>query len=326
MKVFVTGGAGYIGSMVATQLLEAGHQVTIFDNLTKGHRTALPGGAALVEGDILDPSALNHALETQPHDAIMHFAALIEAGESMREPGRFFSNNVCGSLNLLEAAARHDVTKIVFSSTAGVYASKDTPLNENDPIGPASVYGQSKRMVEEMLAWYQQIHGLRYAALRYFNAAGALGELGEDHDPETHLIPVVLQVALGQRERVAIFGDDYPTRDGSCVRDYVHIADLASAHLLALEALAEKPAMIYNLGNGSGYSVKEVIDTAREVTGHPIPATAEPRRQGDAAALVADASRIRQELGWQPRYPDLKDIIASAWAWHQAHPKGYQDN
>jgi UDP-glucose 4-epimerase len=254
----------------------------------------------------------------------MHFAAFIEAGASMREPSRFFRNNVCGSLNLIEAAVNHSVPRFVFSSSAGVYAGKDTPLQEEDPLGPANVYGQTKLMIEEMLGWYHQVHDLRYAALRYFNAAGATRERGEAHEPETHLIPNILKVALEQREKIFIFGDDYPTPDGTNIRDYVHILDLAAAHVLALEGLDERGKMIYNLGNGAGYSNLQVLEAARKVTEHDIPAEITPRRPGDAPALVADASRIRNELGWEPRYPDLEEIVASAWAWHNSHPNGYE--
>ncbi len=325
MKILVTGGAGFIGSTVADELLKAGHTVTIYDSLVKGHRGAVPAGATFVAGDIRDWMALDEVLAGNGFDAVMHFAAFIEAGESMQDPGKFFHNNVVGSINLIEAAAAHGVPCFVFSSTAGVYASKDAPLMEDDPVDPANVYGQTKRMIEQTLEWYHRVKGLRYAALRYFNAAGATPERGEDHHPETHLIPLVLQVALGQRPHISIYGDDYPTRDGTCIRDYIHILDLASAHILALEGLsASRPKMLYNLGNGAGYSVKEVIETAREVTGHPIPAQVTPRRPGDAAILVADAARIRRELGWEPQTPDLRDIVASAWAWHQAHPHGYE--
>jgi len=324
MRVFVAGGAGYIGSIVTAQLLEAGHQVTVYDSLIKGYRQAVPPGANLVVGDILDRPALDAVLGMDAYDAIIHFAAFIEAGISMRDPGSFFRNNVMGSMTLIEAATAHGVPKLVFSSSAGVYASKDTPLTEDDPIGPVSVYGHTKRMIEETLDWYQRLHGLRYAALRYFNAAGATPpDRGEAHRPETHLIPLVLQVPLGQREHVLIYGDDYPTPDGTCIRDYVHVLDLSAAHILALDALEDHPALICNLGNGEGYSVKAVIETAREVTGHPIPAKVVARRPGDGPTLVADASRARQLLGWEPRIPDLHEIISSAWAWHQAHPHGF---
>ena len=325
MKVLVTGGAGYIGSTVAQQLLDAGHTVTVFDNLSSGHRAAVPPGAAFVRGETLDRAALDEVLADAGFDAILHFAAFIEAGESMREPGRFFRNNVTGSLQLIDAAVAHGVGRFVFSSTAGVYASKDSPLLETDPVGPASVYGATKYMVEQALEWYQRIHGLRVAVLRYFNAAGAAGTRGEAHRPETHLVPLVLQVALGKRSEIAIFGDDYPTPDGTCVRDYIHIEDLATAHVLALGGLAEQPFMRFNLGNGAGYSVREVIESARRVTGHPIPAVVHPRRAGDPAILIASSDRIQAELGWHPQHPELDRIIESAWRWHLAHPDGYGD-
>jgi UDP-glucose 4-epimerase len=325
MNILVTGGAGYIGSTVAQQLLDVGHRVTVYDNLSSGHLAAVPAAAAFVRGDTLDRAALDAVLGSEPFDAILHFAAFIEAGESMREPGRFFRNNVTGALTLVDAAIVHGVSRFVFSSTAGVYASKDGPLLEDDPVGPSSVYGATKYMVEQTLEWYHRIHGLRVAILRYFNAAGATGPRGEAHQPETHLLPLVLQVALGQRENIAVFGDDYPTADGTCVRDYIHIEDLASAHVLALHALDERPFMRYNLGNGAGYSVLEVIETARRVTGHPIPAVVRPRRPGDPAMLIAGSGKIQAELGWRPQHPDLAEIIASAWQWHLAHPHGYED-
>ncbi|MBN1876988.1 MAG: UDP-glucose 4-epimerase GalE [Anaerolineae bacterium] len=324
MKVFVAGGAGYIGGIVTAELLKAGHHVTVYDSLVKGFRQAVPEGARFVQADILDREALDAVLGSESYDAVMHFAAFIEAGRSMRDPGAFFRNNVTGSMTLIEAAVTHNVERFVFSSSAGVYnAVKHVPLTEDDPIGPANVYGETKYMIEETLKWYHEILGLRYAALRYFNASGAVPGHGEAHDPETHIIPLVLQVALGQREKVFIYGDDYATPDGTCIRDYVHILDLASAHILALEGLAERSQAIYNLGNGAGYSVKEVVETAREVTGVDIPAEIAPRRYGDGDILVADASRIRQDLGWEPQIPDLRDIIASAWEWHRTHPYGY---
>jgi len=332
MRVLVSGGAGYIGSTVAQQLLEAGHNVTILDNLSSGHLAAVPPGATFVRGDTLDRAALDATLAGAGFEAILHFAAFIEAGESMREPGRFFRNNVTGSLNLIEAAVAHGVGRFVFSSTAGVYASKDGPLAEDDPVAPASVYGATKYMVEQALEWHHRIYQgtplglpLRVAVLRYFNAAGAAGPRGEAHRPETHLIPLVLQVALGKRKEIAIFGDDYPTPDGTCVRDYIHIEDLATAHVLALDGLAERPFMRFNLGNGAGYSVREVIESARRITGHPIPAVVHPRRPGDPAILIAASARIQQELGWQPKHPDLDRIIESAWRWHLAHPNGYEE-
>lgn len=325
MNILVTGGAGYIGSTVAQQLLEAGHRVTVYDNLSSGHRAAVPAAARFVRGDTLERAALDQVLGSESFDAILHFAAFIEAGESMREPGRFFRNNVTGALTLIDAAIAHGVPRFVFSSTAGVYASKDGPLVETDPVGPSSVYGATKYMVEQALEWYHRIHGLRVAILRYFNAAGAAGPRGEAHQPETHLIPLVLQVALGQRASIAVFGDDYPTPDGSCVRDYIHIEDLASAHVLALHGLDQRPFMRYNLGNGAGYSVLEVIESARRVTGHAIPAVIQPRRPGDPAILIAGSAKIQDELGWQPQHPDLAEIIASAWQWHVENPARYGD-
>jgi UDP-glucose 4-epimerase len=322
MRVLVTGGAGYIGSVTAAALLDAGHTVTVFDNLVTGHHAAVPRGADFCQGDIRNKEDIGSCV-ARGFDAIIHFAAYIEAGESMVDPGKFFENNTCGALNLIESAARHAVGRFVFSSTAAVYAGQDEPIKETDAIAPVNAYGATKLMVEQMLAWYRQIHGLRYAVLRYFNACGATGELGEDHQPESHLIPLVLQVALGKREKVKIYGIDYPTRDGTCIRDYIHVADLASAHLLALEALAERESMTCNLGNGAGYSVREVIDAAREVTGHAIPVEETLRRPGDAAILVADATQARQLLGWQPRIPELKDIMQSAWDWRSSHPYGY---
>ncbi len=332
MHVLVTGGAGYVGSATATYFLNAGHQVTIYDSLVKGHVGAIPPGATFIKGDIGDAGALNILFQTYDFDAVAHFAAFIEAGESMQVPGKYFHNNVVNTQNLLDAMMRHDVKKLIFSSTAGIYASKNSPLEENDPVGPANVYGETKLMIEKMLYWYHQVMGLNYAALRYFNACGAMLDAngipvrGEDHDPETHLIPLTLQVPLGQRETIHIFGTDYDTHDGTCIRDYVHIEDLAAAHVLALEALGDgRDRMIYNLGNGRGYSVKEVIDVAREVTNIDFSATESDRRPGDADMLIASSEQINQDLGWEPRYPDLKDIITTAWAWHTAYPDGYED-
>jgi UDP-glucose 4-epimerase len=325
MKVLVTGGAGYIGSATAAGLIQAGHSVTVLDSLVHGHRAAVPKAADFIQVDLSDQGALSSLLTSQSFDAVMHFAAYIEAGGSMENPGKYFQNNLCNAIGLIEQAVRAGIDRFVLSSTAGVYASSDAPLDEDAAIGPASVYGQTKWMVEQTLEWYRRIHGLHFAALRYFNAAGALPQQGEDHHPESHLIPLVLRVALGQRESISIYGSDYPTPDGTCIRDYIHIADLVSAHLLALEALTTEDRLIYNLGNGAGYSVREVIETARVVTGHPIPAVEAPRRGGDAARLVASSERIRRELGWKPNIPDLRDIIASAWEWHRTHPKGYED-
>ncbi len=321
MKVLVTGGAGYIGSVVVSQLVGAGHKVTVYDNLSKGHRESLPSGATLVVGDVGDRAALDAVFAEHRPEAVLHFAAWIEAGESMKDPAKFFRNNTANALTLLETVLAHRVRCFVFSSTAAVYGNPESvPIRETDKLAPTNAYGESKLLVEKMLAWFHRIHGLSYASLRYFNAAGATETLGEHHDPETHLIPIVLQVASGTRDHISIFGEDYETPDGSCVRDYVHVSDLASAHLLALDALHSRPEaaqLIYNLGNGHGFSVREVIECARRVTGHPIPATAEPRRAGDPATLVASSAKIRAELGWQPRYPELEDIVRSAWDYLQ---------
>ena len=327
MTVLVTGGAGYIGSVVAAELLKAGRRVLVYDDLSRGHRRAIPKGAELIVADIADRAALDRVFKTHPVDAVMHFAALIEAGESMKNPAAFFRNNTANALTLLEAMLTHGVKKFVFSSTAALFGNPDrAPIEEDDPLRPTNVYGESKLMVERMLAWLNVVHGLRYASLRYFNAAGAVSsDQGEDHRPESHLIPLVLKVALGQTEHVNVFGADYPTPDGTCVRDYIHVLDLASAHLLALDALERHDRLIYNLGNGQGFSVREVIEVARKVTGRPIPVVESPRRPGDPAILIASAARIRRELNWLPRFPDLETIVASAWRWHSAHPHGYGD-
>lgn len=331
MHILVTGGAGYIGSTTAAAFIRSGYRVTVFDNLSRGYRAAVPPEADFVQGDLRDRAALDTLFQMGKFDAVAHFAALIEAGESMQKAGLYFRNNVCYSQTLLDAMIAHGVKRLVFSSTAAVYASKDSPLSEDDPYGPANVYGETKLMIEQMIGWYHRREGLRYCILRYFNACGASLDQdgrairGEAHQPETHLIPLTLQVPLGQRPHISIFGTDYPTPDGTCIRDYVHVEDLAEAHVLALAALDERPAMTYNLGNGQGYSVREVIQVAREVTGHPIPAVEAPRRPGDGPVLVASAEKINHELGWQPRYPQLREIIASAWAWHRAHPHGYSE-
>lgn len=324
MHIFVTGGAGYIGSAAAEALLEAGHSVTIYDSLVTGYRQAVPPGAKFIPADLGDSASLTAALIKEKYDAVMHFAAFIEAGESMKDPGKFFQNNLANSLQLIEAAARTGVKRFVLSSTAAVYASSDVPLSEESAIDPANAYGFTKLVIEQALEWYRRIHELRFAALRYFNACGALPGRGEAHQPETHLIPLVLKVALGQRQAVSIYGTDYPTPDGTCIRDYVHIADLISAHLLALEALGTHDRLVYNLGSGSGYSVRTVIETARRVTNHPIPAVESPRRPGDAPHLVALSDKISRELGWKPLHSDLTEIIASAWEWHRSHPQGYE--
>jgi UDP-glucose 4-epimerase len=324
MNILVTGGAGYIGSATAEALLDGGHSVTVYDSLVTGHRQAVPPGATFVEADLGDSQMLAGTLTDQKFDAVMHFAAFIEAGESMKDPGRFFRNNFTNSLALIETAVRADVKRFVLSSTAAVFQSSDEPLTEDSPLGPTNVYGHTKLMVEQALDWYRQIHGLHFAALRYFNACGALPNRGEAHQPESHLIPLVLRVPLGQREEAQIYGTDYPTPDGTCIRDYIHIADLVSAHLLALEGLGERDRLIYNLGSGNGYSVREVIETARRATGHAIPARELPPRPGDSARLVASSKKIKQELGWQPKHDDLYEIISSAWEWHRSHPNGYE--
>ena len=325
MNIFVTGGAGYIGSATAEALLKAGHSITVYDSLVTGYRPAVPDGVNFIQADLVDAASLTSALSAGKFEAVMHFAAFIEAGESMKNPGKFFRNNLANSLQLIEVATRAGVRRFVLSSTAAVYASSDMPLSEESPIDPANPYGFSKLAFEQALEWYRRIHGLHFAALRYFNACGALPGRGEAHQPESHLIPLVLKAALGQRESASIYGTDYPTPDGSCIRDYVHIADLVSAHLLALDALGEQERLVYNLGNGNGYSVREVIETARRVTGHPIPVVESPRRPGDAPRLVASSEKIRRELGWNPQRPDLTDIVTSAWDWHRTHPKGYEE-
>jgi UDP-glucose 4-epimerase len=330
MHILVTGGAGYIGSTTAALFLKAGHRVTVFDNLFRGHREAVPDGATFVQGDISDKGALSTLFQMGNFDAVAHFAALIEAGESMEKPSQYFRANVVYSQNLLETMIEHEVKRLVFSSTAAVYASKNGPLSEEDPYQPANVYGETKLMIEQMIRWYHKQCGLRYCVFRYFNACGAMLDdqgnaiRGEAHHPETHLIPLTLQVPLGQRESIKIYGTDYPTFDGTCIRDYIHILDLASAHVLAVEALDDRKSMTYNLGNGQGYSVRQVVDTARDVTGHELPALETPRRPGDGAVLIASAEKVNDELGWTPKYPDLKTIIASAWEWHRSHPQGYE--
>jgi len=324
LNILVAGGAGYIGSVVVAELVQAGYTVIVYDSLVKGYRAALDPAATFIHGDLADRVTLDRVFAAYPIDAAMHFAAFIEAGESMQVPERYFRNNVANTLTLLEAMLAHGVRRFVFSSSAGVYGDPGhVPIVETDPLNPVSVYGETKLLVERILAWFGRIHGLRYASLRYFNAAGATDRLGESHRPETHLIPLVLQVALGQRETVSIYGTDYPTPDGTCIRDYIHVADLARAHVLALKALAEHKQLVYNLGNGQGFSVREVIEVCRRVTGRPIPVVEAPRRPGDPPRLVASSERIRRELGWEPCIPDLEEIVASAWTWHQAHPTGY---
>jgi UDP-glucose 4-epimerase len=318
LKILVTGGAGYIGGTVALRLLSAGHNVLIYDNFCHGHRDLVPAGTQLIEGDIADRERLTRILRDEHVDGVMHFAALIEAGESMKHPEMYFRNNTASTLSLLEAMLAAGVDRLVFSSTAAVYGEPEsTPIEEDAVLAPTNAYGESKLLVEQMLTWVNRIHGLRYASLRYFNVAGAVDGRGEAHEPESHLIPLILDVALGRRKSIKIFGKDYPTPDGTCVRDYVHVGDLADAHILAFEALSTRSRLIYNIGNGQGFSVREVVDSVRRVTGHSIPVVEEPRRPGDPAVLVASSKRIMDELGWKPRFSSLDDIVRSAWAWHQ---------
>lgn len=324
MNIFVTGGAGYIGSAAAEALIKAGHSVTVFDSLVTGHRAAVPPGAKFMHASLDDSHALAEALTSMKYDAIMHFAAFIEAGESMKDPGKFFRNNLINSLQLMEIAVQAGVKKLVLSSTAAVYQSSQEPLTEESPLGPANVYGHTKLMTEQALEWYRSIHGLHFAALRYFNTCGALPGRGEAHQPESHLIPRVLQIPLGQSESATIFGTDYPTPDGTCIRDYIHIADLVSAHMLALNALEKRDKMIYNVGSGNGFSVREVIETARKVTGHAIPTVEAARRRGDSARLVASPKKIISELGWKPEHTNMQEILSSAWEWHKSNPNGYE--
>jgi UDP-glucose 4-epimerase len=325
VRILVTGGAGYIGSTVADELLKAGEEVIIVDNLAHGHRAAVPKGAAFAEGNLRDRAFLDRVFRAHKPEAVMHFAASSLVGESVIDPLGFFRNNVDGGLTLFETMVAHGVLKLIFSSTANLFAEPERiPIAETERIVPGSPYGESKAIVEQMLRWLEVAYGMRYAALRYFNASGASKTLGEDHRPETHLIPIVLQVALGKRDHVQIYGTDYPTRDGTCVRDYIHVVDLAQAHILALGAL-DKRSFAYNLGNGQGFTVLEVIEMARRITGHPIPAVAGPRRPGDPATLVASSEKLARDLGWKPRYPDLETIIRTAWDWHRAHPDGYPD-
>lgn len=332
MKILVTGGAGYVGGTVAALLIDRGHEAVVFDNLSHGRRDLLPPGVEFVEGELEDRPLIQSLFagakkRGKPFDAVLHFAALIEAGESMVRPEIFFRNNTSATLSLLEAVLADGPRKVVFSSTAAVYGEPDAvPIPEDARLKPTNVYGESKLLVEHILRWFNQIHGLRYASLRYFNVAGApegpQGILrGEAHEPESHLIPLILDVALGRRKSIRIYGEDYPTPDGTCIRDYIHVSDLADAHLLALAALEARDRVIYNLGNGKGFSVREVIDSARRVTGHPIPAEVHPRRPGDPAVLVASSEKAIREMGWNPCYTQLDDILRTAWAWHQ---KRYQ--
>jgi UDP-glucose 4-epimerase len=332
VKILVTGGAGYIGSTVTGFLTEKGHKAFVYDNLSHGRRDLLPSGVELIEGELSDRAKLERIFSAardgnEPFDAVLHFAALIEAGESMKHPELYFRNNTASTLALLEAMLKCGPRRLVFSSTAAVYGEPvSIPIEEDARLAPTNAYGQSKLLVEQMLTWLHRIHGLQYASLRYFNVAGAAEGpegivRGESHEPESHLIPLVLDVALGRRASIRIYGDDYPTPDGTCIRDYIHVADLADAHLLALAALAngngQQAPLIYNLGNGQGFSVRDVVESARRVTGHPIPVEIHPRRAGDPAVLVASSAKAMRELGWKPRYTNLDDIIRTAWSWHQ---------
>ncbi|HMP88685.1 MAG TPA: UDP-glucose 4-epimerase GalE [Kiritimatiellia bacterium] len=321
MKILVTGGAGYIGSVTTELLLDRGHNVHVFDSLERGHRAAIDDRAGFIHGDLRNPDAINSAMQSIKPDAVMHFAAYALVGESMEDPGMYFRNNVVGGLNLVEAMQNVGVPRIVFSSTCATYGQPDTmPMTEDLPQRPTNPYGESKLQLEKILLWYRERRNLQSVFLRYFNAAGATEKFGEDHEPESHLIPNVLFVALGRKDKVMMFGDDYDTPDGSCIRDYIHIVDLAQAHILALEGTMQGA---FNLGNGDGYSVKEVVDISREITGHDIPAVVAPRRPGDPGRLIAGADKARKELGWNPRFPELKTIIQHAWDWHQRNPNGY---
>jgi UDP-glucose 4-epimerase len=322
MKLLVTGGAGYIGSIVAQQLLEAGHEVVVLDNLSRGHRAAVPDGARLLEVDLLDQQATQDAVN-EGFDGVLHFAALALVAESVAHPERYHRGNHVGALNLLDAMRAAGVRRLVFSSTCAVYGEPESvPMREDIPAAPVNAYGNSKLAIDRMIGDECRAHGLGAASLRYFNVAGARGGLGEDHDPETHLIPLVLRAAAGVADRVKVFGTDYPTRDGTAVRDYIHVEDLGLAHILALEATEPGRHSVYNLGTGHGYTVKEVVEAARRVTGRRFEAREEPRRPGDPPELVAASDRIREELGWEPE-KGLEEMIADAWAWHQAHPNGY---
>lgn len=325
MNVLVVGGAGYIGSHAVRLLREAGHTVWVYDNLSRGHRGAVPA-EILIEGDLADRQLLIRTLREKQIDAVMHFAAFALVNESVNDPSLYYRNNVIGSLELLEAMRQAGVMRIVFSSTTATYGQPESiPIRETTPQQPINPYGFTKLVIEQALADYAAAYGMGYAALRYFNAAGAHpdGTLGEDHDPESHLIPIVLQVALGQRERITVFGHDYDTADGTCVRDYVHINDLGDAHLRALERLRPGQGLCLNLGTGQGTSVQEIVEACREVTGHAIPEIAGPRRAGDPAELIADATLANEVLGWTPHYTDVKSIVETAWRWHRAHPNGY---
>lgn len=327
MAILVCGGAGYIGSHAVYALLKRNEEVVVVDNLATGHSESVLGGKLYI-GDLRDEDFLDKVFSENNIEAVMHFAASSLVGESVENPFKYYENNVCGTLSLLKAMKKHGVKKIVFSSTAAVYGEPERiPIEEGDRTEPTNPYGETKRAIEKMLKWADTAYGIKYIALRYFNVAGAVetGEIGEDHSPETHLIPIILQVALGKRDKVMIYGNDYPTKDGTPIRDYIHVMDLVDAHILALEKLREEnKSEVYNLGNGEGFTVKEVIEVARKVTGHPIPAEVTGRRPGDPAVLVASSKKAIEELGWRPKYASLEEIIESAWRWHKNHPNGFK--
>ena len=327
MTVLVLGGAGYIGSHTVYALIEKGEDVVIIDNLETGHIEAVHPKARFYQGDIRDRAFVDSVLDKEKIDAVIHFAANSLVGESMTNPLKYYDNNVNGTKVLLQSMVAHGLDKIVFSSTAATYGEPErVPILETDKTEPTNAYGETKLSMEKMFKWTDRAHGLKYVSLRYFNACGAhvSGEIGEAHKPETHLIPLILQVPLGQREAISIYGDDYPTKDGTCIRDYIHVTDLAQAHILAVEYLMKgNESNIFNLGNGIGFTVNEVIETARKVTGHPIPAITTPRRAGDPAQLIASSEKAKTILGWKPEHADLEEIIATAWKWHSTHPNGY---
>mgnify|MGYP002798285324 FL=1 len=327
MAILVLGGAGYIGSHTVYELIDAGRDVVVVDNLLTGFRQAVHPKARFYQADIRDRAAMDKVFESEDIEGVVHFAASSQVGESMSDPLKYYDNNLCGTTVLLQSMVDPGVKKIVFSSTAATAgAPESVPILETDKTQPTNCYGETKLAMEHMMSWVSKAHGLRYVALRYFNACGAhiSGAIGEAHNPETHLVPIILQVPNGQRDHVSIFGDDYPTKDGTCVRDYIHVTDLAQAHILALDYLLKGgDNNVFNLGNGVGFTVKEVIDTARAVTGHPIPAEISPRRAGDPAQLIASSEKAVKVLGWKPKYDDLSTIISTAWKWHQSHPNGY---
>lgn len=328
MSILVTGGAGYIGSHCVATLIDRGINVVVVDDLSKGHKDSLKGGRLYI-GSVADKDFLNDVFDKESIEAVIHFAAFSLVGESMQFPEQYFRNNVTAGLTLIETMIAHKVPYLVFSSTAATFGEPENiPILEHDRQVPTNPYGESKLIVEHMLKWCDLAHGFKYCALRYFNVAGARadGSIGEDHRPETHLIPLILQVAQGKREKLSLFGTDYPTKDGTCIRDYIHVDDLIDAHMLALDYLrAGNPSTAFNLGNGQGFSNREIIEAARRVTGHPIPVVEEGRRPGDPATLIASSQKAMDVLGWQPRYTNIEDIISTAWRWHSAHPDGYAD-